>query len=366
MSEGLNGVVTTPKKDASAKSEKVKPEKVKKTATPKDGDVVHDGERFHKPEHVSVPDATQNVERIALKRIYADDAWNSRREYEIEPDGREFTKPEGLEEGLSDLEFEQSIRDRGVMQPVKVRHLSASEKAELAKKGIKDVEFFLVFGFRRYRTLLRVSGPDAIITAVISPDFGSARDNDLAARIDNLAENINRRNLRPHEKATAFCALIEQHPDTSGETIAKSTGLSKTYVNNLIRLKRKLCPQLWLEFESKGETMRLDDLVKVCKLAKSEQVEAYEEERKRRKGGRPSKDGDGDGDGSTERAPKPKPADFCDSIARAASARKKKDDLSAAAKLVLEGMRLGAKAVKDAIAEGEVNVDWQDVIDNAG
>lgn len=308
-----------------------------------------------KPKYERIPDATKDIIRVTLEEVFADEEWNSRRHFDhaLEVNPEECDELET--DGMSDYDLEVSIRARGVVTPVKVRLLSEAEREALAKKKpANKYKFFLVYGFRRYRTLMKLAGPEAMISAVLQMDFGNEKDNDVASRIDNLVENINRRNLLPYEKADAFHALLSQHTTYSAGTIADATGLSKSYVNNLVRVRRKLCPELWEEYKRKGEAMRLDDLVKVCSLPKGEQVAAYEAERERKRGGRPA---------GKETATKPKPIDFVEKLIRSASA-KSKEAKTKSMKAFLEGMKAGGRAVRAAMADGELTLNWDDILED--
>ncbi|MFH2132832.1 MAG: ParB/RepB/Spo0J family partition protein [bacterium] len=118
--------------------------------------------------------------------------------------------PETLE-GLA-----QSIRMKGVIQPILVRPTS---------DGANRYE--LVAGERRLKASL-IAGFDKI-PAVIKP----IKDKDLLEIA--LIENIQRDNLNAMEEAKAYCHLLEEHGYTQ-EDLAKRIGKNRSTIANLIRL----------------------------------------------------------------------------------------------------------------------------------
>lgn len=111
-------------------------------------------------------------------------------------------------------ELTESIRVRGMLQPILVRSLSFGE-------------FEVVAGERRWRAAQAV--PMHEIPVII-------RDlDDRAAFEIALIENIQRSDLNPVEEAEGFQRLIAEFNHTQ-DSIAESTGKSRSHVANLVRL----------------------------------------------------------------------------------------------------------------------------------
>lgn len=110
-------------------------------------------------------------------------------------------------------ELTQSIKEKGVLQPILVR-----------KKG--DT-FEIVAGERRFRAAI-----DAGLSAVpvIKKELSDAEAFEVA-----LIENMMRENLSPIEEAKGFQKLIQEYQYTH-EDLSKSVGKSRSYITNMTRL----------------------------------------------------------------------------------------------------------------------------------
>ncbi|MBT3225530.1 MAG: ParB/RepB/Spo0J family partition protein [Deltaproteobacteria bacterium] len=113
-------------------------------------------------------------------------------------------------------ELAQSIRMKGVIQPILVRP---------GNDGPGSYE--LIAGERRLRAS-RIAGFDRI-PAMIKP----IKDKDLLELA--LLENIQRENLNALDEAKAYRALLEEHGYTQ-EDLAKRIGKNRSTIANLIRL----------------------------------------------------------------------------------------------------------------------------------
>ena len=112
------------------------------------------------------------------------------------------------------LNLAESIRSRGLLQPVVVRPLAGGE-------------FELVAGERRVRAA-RLAGLETIPAVV--------RDVEDWERLDlALAENMARVDLNPIEEARACAMLVDDLGITKGE-VGRRVGKSRVAVSNLIRL----------------------------------------------------------------------------------------------------------------------------------
>jgi ParB family chromosome partitioning protein len=116
------------------------------------------------------------------------------------------------EEGL--LALAESIRARGLIQPVLVRPLASGH-------------FELIAGERRWRAA-QLAGLDTVLAIV--------RGHDDAASLElALIENMAREDLNPVDEARACAALVEELGLTR-EEVGLRVGRSRVAVSNLIRL----------------------------------------------------------------------------------------------------------------------------------
>lgn len=111
-------------------------------------------------------------------------------------------------------ELSESIRDKGVLQPVIVTELG-------------DGRYELVAGERRWRAA-KTAG--LLEIPVLIKDFSDEDKLEIA-----LIENIQREDLNPLEKAEAFREIMERL-DLSQDAFAKKIGKDRTSVTNTLRL----------------------------------------------------------------------------------------------------------------------------------
>ena len=122
-------------------------------------------------------------------------------------------------------ELTNSIRDKGVLQPILVRSLP--EHAASAFKGKTKPAFQIIAGERRWQAALK-AGLDQI------PVF--IRDiSDVEALEIGVVENVHRADLNPMEEALAYRSLLTQFGRTQ-EDVAKAVGKSRPYIANMLRL----------------------------------------------------------------------------------------------------------------------------------
>jgi ParB family chromosome partitioning protein len=122
---------------------------------------------------------------------------------------RDFTEAELAE--LSD-----SIRERGIIQPIVVRELGGNA-------------YEIVAGERRWRAAQRAGLHEVPIAIVDATDNQSL---EFA-----IIENVQRADLNPIEEAAGYQALIEDF-NHSHEALAKIVGKSRTHITNTLRLLR--------------------------------------------------------------------------------------------------------------------------------
>jgi ParB family transcriptional regulator, chromosome partitioning protein len=109
-----------------------------------------------------------------------------------------------------------SIREKGVLQPLLVRPVGDTEEA-----------FELVAGERRWRAAQRVGLHD--VPVIIRPLT------DVEALEIALVENLQREDLSPLEEADAYSRLINEFGRTQA-SLAEAVGKSRSHVANTLRL----------------------------------------------------------------------------------------------------------------------------------
>jgi len=113
-------------------------------------------------------------------------------------------------------ELAASLRERGIIQPIIVRHLrGASEGYEI------------VAGERRWRAAQRAGLHEVPVVVIEATDAEALQ---LA-----IIENVQRADLNPIEEAEGYRALMEEFHN-SQEDIARIVGKSRSYVANTLRL----------------------------------------------------------------------------------------------------------------------------------
>jgi len=110
----------------------------------------------------------------------------------------------------------QSIREKGILQPLLVRPLAGEE-----------ADFELVAGERRWRAAQRVGLHEVPI--IVRP-LGDSEALEIA-----LVENLQREDLSPLEEAEAYSRLMEEFGRTQ-TSLAEAVGKSRSHVANTIRL----------------------------------------------------------------------------------------------------------------------------------
>jgi ParB family transcriptional regulator, chromosome partitioning protein len=110
----------------------------------------------------------------------------------------------------------QSIREKGILQPLLVRRLTGEESV-----------FELVAGERRWRAAQRVGMHEV---PVIVRAFADSEALEIA-----LVENLQREDLSPLEEAEAYSRLMEEFGRTQA-ALAEAVGKSRSHVANTLRL----------------------------------------------------------------------------------------------------------------------------------
>ncbi len=123
---------------------------------------------------------------------------------------RQVFQPEELDE------LTNSIREKGVIQPIVVRPVGGDPNA-----------FEIVAGERRWRASQR-AGLHKV--PVVVRDFSDAEAMEVA-----IIENVQRADLNPIEEAAGYQHLVEQF-DYSQEQLAHVIGKSRSHIANTLRL----------------------------------------------------------------------------------------------------------------------------------
>ena len=124
------------------------------------------------------------------------------------------------EESLRELA--DSIRQKGVLQPISVRPIPDSDKYEI------------VFGERRYRAS-QIAGLEEIPVTV--SDYSDAEAEEIA-----ITENLQRKDVSPMEEADAYQRLIDSGRHDVG-TLAILFGKSEGYIRSRLKFT-SLIPEI--------------------------------------------------------------------------------------------------------------------------
>jgi ParB family chromosome partitioning protein len=138
----------------------------------------------------------------------------------VEPDSaqpREHFDPVAMQE------LQDSIQERGLLQPIIVRR---SRRA--------PDRYQIIMGERRWRAHRNLGKPT--IKAIVREDEKS----DAATFIDQMIENVNRADMTPMEEAAGYQRIIDEHPGWAPGDVARATGKTERMVyarlalNNLV------------------------------------------------------------------------------------------------------------------------------------
>lgn len=190
-----------------------------------------------------------NVQSIPIDKI-APPVWNSRTVQDKESD-----------EGLA-----SSLKHEGLKEPIKVR--------ATANGG-----FVLIFGTRRLAAAKACGWKDVpAIVEPASPELAGDQAR-LSAMIDNVIENLSRRDLSTFDTARALAELrAPGGDDTKGvkllDVVAK-TGLSKGYISNLVVTFQKLDPEIKEQWQLAHGCAQLSFLRELAMLDPEKQKVAW-------------------------------------------------------------------------------------------
>src|SRR5438105_4379161 len=165
----------------------------------------------------------------AILSVAPKDEAQELREIPVELIGPNPSQPRGSFDEQSLAALAESIRSRGMLQPVLVRPLVGGR-------------YELIAGERRWRAA-RIAERDTIPAVV-------RRRDDAASLELALIENMAREDLNPVEEARACAALVEELGLTR-EEVGLRVGRSRVAISNLIRLLE--LPDEALELIERGE-----------------------------------------------------------------------------------------------------------------
>lgn len=154
---------------------------------------------------------------LNTSRPDADSAHEARSDLKLLPIERIQPNPDQPRRHFHETEMQElaeSIREKGVIQPIVVRPVS-------------DGQYQIVAGERRWRASQSARLHE--IPAIVR-DYSDRDIIEIA-----IIENIQRADLDPIEEAAAYQKLIDAH-GYSQEEIARSLGKSRSHVSNMIRL----------------------------------------------------------------------------------------------------------------------------------
>ena len=133
-------------------------------------------------------------------------------------------------------ELTNSIKEKGVLQPILVRPIpqSARSKSENSK-----ADYQIVAGERRWQASLR-AGLDSMPVLI-------RELTDQEVLEIGVVENVQRADLNPMEEARAYQALMSEFGRTQSD-VSEAIGKSRSHIANLLRmLDMPLQVQRWLE-----------------------------------------------------------------------------------------------------------------------
>jgi ParB family chromosome partitioning protein len=113
-------------------------------------------------------------------------------------------------------ELADSIKERGIIQPIVVRPVRG-----------QDNHFEIIAGERRWRAAQRAGLHDVPVTVIEASD---AQALEFA-----IIENVQRADLNPIEEAAGYQALMEEF-NHSQDDVAQIVGKSRSHVANMVRL----------------------------------------------------------------------------------------------------------------------------------
>ncbi len=198
------------------------------------------------------------TKEIPLKDIKMIAGFNARKDYHGEDSG-------GVKDNRQTIEqMADSIRVDGQQQPGRV--------------WLKDGKYFLIFGFRRYQALVKLSEKGVEVPGFAIPNAMRVEiweGTETEAKLANLVENTARNDLRPWELADRIVDLRDNHNLTS-DAIAVRISKSKGYVDNLVRVREKVVPSILTAWRNKDGRCSSDNMVRFAAMSAEQQLADFD------------------------------------------------------------------------------------------
>lgn len=181
-----------------------------------------------------------------------------------------------------DTDTEWNVRDAGEADPV----ADAELRADIERRGLlqplviyeMDGRLKLAAGFRRHAQCARIDA-DREVPCFLRSFDQLALDRDLEVAGANVAENLQRQRLRPHEIAEVLHRTHKQRPDLSVKDMASLFGMSETWIRRLLAVRQNASTALWSVVKRYGKQMprgiRFQDVVEISKRPHYEQIDAW-------------------------------------------------------------------------------------------
>lgn len=184
---------------------------------------------------------------VDMATLQVDNEWNARRTFD-DAEMKELAK---------------SIATVGLLQPIVVASVGEKDGAPVYK---------LINGYRRTWALRGLGWKSA--PAVVIRDAG-----ELELYAANVVENVHRADFKAWELADRLYMLTQAPFALEHKDIAARIGKSPAYVSNLIRLRKKLTPELWERMKTPegGERISFNQWLKVAGKEPAEQQAYYEQ-----------------------------------------------------------------------------------------
>ena len=216
---------------------------------------------------------------VDIGTIVADEGWNPRVSYS----GAAKLSDADIDGGATGAIVEdlaRSIKREGLLSPLTVRLVDVD--------GVSVPH--LVAGFRRLRAC-KMAGVKMVPVRIVDTD-------ERGARLVNLAENFQRKNLLPIEQVFAVASAAKL--GLASKEIAASVGLTKGHVENLLRVSRNASAETIGRLRAGEITLTL--AIRVCHDASTPETQS--EGIAIAKGLQPAGgDSDGSESGNSENAP---------------------------------------------------------------
>ena len=221
---------------------------------------------------------TEKLASVPLSRLVVDYDWNSRTgvaKLVLAKSGEERPAGETGEGGENEFSgLATSIEEVGQKDPVHVTTIHP-----VTGKPMPGDKLFLTSGFRRYRAIEclaqknSVKAPEIkVLIADLSP---------FQSRLDNLIENVARRNLEPADRCSRLLELkalmVAEKGEYTHESLAKLIGVNRTYVTRMFSIEEKTTKKVLQKWHGSQAQVPFETMEKIAKMKEEKQEAAYNE-----------------------------------------------------------------------------------------